>query len=304
MNFTLGTAQLGMNYGVVNRSGKPSRSLAVEIVRRAAAEGVTSFDTARSYGDAEEVLGEALGQARVHPQVVTKLDPFTSLASDATTHCVRAAVDKSVARSCEALRTDKLQVLLLHGWEHYGARDGAIWQRLLELRAEGRVAALGASIYEPSQALEALQVPDIRHLQLPMNILDWRWKVAGVDRAFAQRPDVTVHGRSAFLQGTLAQPTMQWPAVYGFDTSSCTQLLTRLAQRFQRESVLDLCIAYVRAQSWITSVVVGCETLAQLEEDLRLFRLPKLPVDQCEELEKALPPAPEDLLNPARWKIA
>lgn len=304
MNFTLGTAQLGMNYGVVNRSGKPSRSQAVEIVRRATAEGVTSFDTARSYGDAEEVLGEALAQSPVHSQVVTKLDPFTSLASDATAHCVRSAVDKSVSCSCEALRTNKLEILLLHGWDHYRARDGAIWQRLLELRAEGRVSALGASIYEPAEALEALQVPDIRHLQLPINILDWRWKVAGMGRAVVQRPDVTIHGRSVLLQGALAQPAVQWPVVCGYDTRSCAQLLSGLVQRFQRESVLDLCIAYVRAQTWITSVVVGCETMAQLEEDLRLFRLPKLLPNQCEELEKALPHAPEDLLNPTRWKIA
>src|SRR5207248_1409179 len=57
---TLGTAQLGMEYGIANRAGQPSRSLAVRIVREAIAHGVKALDTARSYGEAEDVLGEAL----------------------------------------------------------------------------------------------------------------------------------------------------------------------------------------------------------------------------------------------------
>ena len=72
---TLGTAQLGMVYGRVNDSGKPSRSEAVGIVHRAAAAGVNTLDTARGYEQSEEVLGEALsGYSNSHIRVITKLD--------------------------------------------------------------------------------------------------------------------------------------------------------------------------------------------------------------------------------------
>jgi spore coat polysaccharide biosynthesis protein SpsF len=54
---TLGTAQLGLEYGVANRTGKPNRETAAGMVRDAIAHGVTTLDTARAYGDAEEVLG-------------------------------------------------------------------------------------------------------------------------------------------------------------------------------------------------------------------------------------------------------
>jgi hypothetical protein len=57
---TLGTAQLGMDYGVANRTGKPPREIATAIVRAAIAHGVTVLDTARAYGDSEEVLRAAL----------------------------------------------------------------------------------------------------------------------------------------------------------------------------------------------------------------------------------------------------
>ncbi|MDP9263469.1 MAG: cytidylyltransferase, partial [Acidobacteriota bacterium] len=57
--FTLGTAQLGMPYGIANQQGMPSESDGFAIIRTAVASGVTSADTARGYGEAERRLGLA-----------------------------------------------------------------------------------------------------------------------------------------------------------------------------------------------------------------------------------------------------
>lgn len=305
---TLGTAQLGMEYGIANRAGQPPRALAIRMVRQAIAHGVTALDTARGYGEAEAVLGEALAGAwRSRVEVITKLDPLDSLPADAEEKLVRAAVDESVRRSCEALRVREISTLLLHRAQHHRAWGGAAWLRLLEMRDEGTIGNLGASVYEPREALEMLQDAAIRKLQIPMNVLDWRWKASGVDRALANRPDVVVHARSALLQGLLASAEApaalaSWPTPLEYDVSLCLRQLRGLAAKFGRESVADLCFAYVRSQPWITSVVVGCETLEQVNDNLRLFCLPKLSVEQCAELENSLPRAPENLLNPSHWK--
>jgi aryl-alcohol dehydrogenase-like predicted oxidoreductase len=79
--------------------------------------------------------------------------------------------------------------------------------------------------------------------------------------------------------------------------------LRKFAEEFGRESLTDLCLAYVRSQRWITSVVVGCETLEQVNENLRLFCLPELTEEQRVEMERSLPRAPENLLNPSQWKV-
>jgi spore coat polysaccharide biosynthesis protein SpsF (cytidylyltransferase family)/aryl-alcohol dehydrogenase-like predicted oxidoreductase len=301
---TLGTVQLGMQYGIANRTGQPSRSLAIRMVREAIAHGVTTLDTARSYGEAEEVLGEALSGAwRSRVEVITKLDPLASLRDDSDESSIRAAVDESVRRSCEALRVAKLSMLLLHRFHHYHAWGGAVWHRLLELCEEGTIGSLGASVYQPREALEFLKDPAIRHLQIPMNVLDWRWKASGVDRVLVERPDVVVHARSALLQGLLVSPAAGWPASAEYDGSRSLDQLRESAGDFGRESVTDLCLAYVRSQPWITSTVVGCETLEQVKENLRLFCQPKLTAEQCAELESWLPRAPEGLLNPSQWKL-
>lgn len=302
---TLGTAQLGMQYGITNRSGQPSRGLASKMVRRAIAHGVTALDTARGYGEAEQILAEALtGAWRSRVEVITKLDPLASLAPDADAAMVYAEVDESVKRSCGALGVATLGTLLLHRAHHHHCWGGAAWNHLRRLRADGKIAKLGVSVYDPHEALELLGDPDIQHLQVPLNVLDWRWRASGVDRALADRPDVIVHARSALLQGLLAGPAEYWPRLTNYDASQCVQEIRRLAVKFGREGAADLCLAYVRSQPWIHSVVVGCESLEQVDENLRLFCLPKLSAEQCAELEGSLPRAPEGLLNPSQWKLA
>jgi spore coat polysaccharide biosynthesis protein SpsF len=302
---TLGTAQLGSAYGIVNRTGKPSRLESIAMIRRAIAYGVTSIDTARSYGDAESVLGNALSGAwRSRVTVSTKLDPLNSLPLGASLLSVRAAVNESVRHSCEALGTKKLSPFLLHRWSHHDLWQGAAWQQLLEMRQNGTIETLGVSVYGPDEALDALRDPHIQHLQLPFNVLDRRWKESGLTDALADRPDVVVHARSAFLQGLLLNSAEYWPAFGDYDAGLCVRRLRQMAQRFDRENVADLCLAYVRSQQWITSVVVGCETLLQLGEILNFFRFPKLTSLQSEELEDALPEAPDRLLNPLMWNLS
>ena len=303
MKLTLGTAQLGMVYGVVNRTGKPCRADAVAIVRRARSEGVTTFDTARAYSDAEEVLGEAFGGNYAGLEVITKLHlPGLSPSSDEST--VRSAVGQSISASSRALGIPRLPVVLLHNWQHYSGWNGAAWKHLTDLQNSGHIGSLGASVYEPAEAFAALADPRIMQLQIPFNVLDWRWKAACVNRTAAQHSKVRIYARSALLQGILVHPAEAWPEVAEFDSRETVEHLKKLAQRYERNSVTDLCLAYVRAQDWLESVVVGCETEQQLDENLATFRRAPLSQEQCAELEREIPKAPAALLNPSLWPSA
>jgi spore coat polysaccharide biosynthesis protein SpsF len=194
-----------------------------------------------------------------------------------------------------------LTTLLLHNWQHHDAWGGAAWSRLVALREQGVIGSLGVSVYEPKEAIQALEDSEIKHLQVPFNVLDHRWRSSRIDRILADRPEVAVYARSIFLQGVLLGNSSGWPNVGDYDAERYAALLRNFAERFERRNVADLCVAYARAQNWLCSFVVGCETSAQLAENLDLFREPALPGDQCEELERAFLKAPEALLNPSRW---
>jgi aryl-alcohol dehydrogenase-like predicted oxidoreductase len=296
----VGSAQLGLAYGAANRTGKPDDKAALTLIRRAADAGVAGFDTARAYGDSEDRLGEGL-DGRPIP-ILTKLSPLSDLPQDATHRVVGAAVDESIANSLTALRRENLDCLMLHRAAHLTAFDGAVLTRLEHHLANGTVRQLGVSVQSPAEALAALAHRHVRHLQLPFNILDWRWADAGVIAALRSKRSVTVHARSVFLQGILASGDRSvWPRIDGVDVGSLMSWLDVSVQTFGRESLADLSLAYVRAQDWIYGVVVGMETEAQLETNLRLSTRPPLGRADCEMIEAARPRVPEQLLDPARW---
>jgi aryl-alcohol dehydrogenase-like predicted oxidoreductase len=298
--FVLGSVQLGLTYGAANKTGKPSRKAAISLVRQAIESGVRQFDTARAYGDAEERLGEAL-QGRP-AFTVTKLSPLSDLPDTASRRDVIEAVDKSIAQSCSALRRNNLDCLLLHRCAHMTAFDGWIWHRLLEHVQKGTVLRLGVSLQTPAEAKLALSSPYVHHIQMPYNLLDWRWREAGLVNQMIRRRDLTVHARSVFLQGLLAtEDAAIWPAIEGVDAPSVLSLLGDVAAAMGRESVADLCLAYARGQQFIDGVVIGMETPEQLDLNLRLSVKKPLTPRECWEVEQQMPHLPEQLLNPALW---
>ena len=297
----MGSVQLGLSYGATNRTGKPPRDAALRLVRRAANAGVSVFDTARSYGDAEERLGAALA-GRHEIRTITKLDPLVGLAADASPAAACAAVDQSVAESLAALRLKALDCVLLHRAEQLTSCGGAIWRRLQQHVSDGTIQALGISVQTPVEALIALGEPAVTHIQLPFNILDWRWRMAGVIAALEGRPSVTVHARSVFLQGVIAaRDATLWPRMSGVDAPATIAWLAETADAFRRASVTDLALAFARGQGWIDGVVIGQETEAQLDENLGLCSCPPLSAQDCAAIEATAPHLPATFLNPARW---
>ena len=60
-------------YGLSGAYGPPDVAGYVEVLRRGHALGVTMYDTAHSYGDAERILGEAVAPFRDEVVVATKI---------------------------------------------------------------------------------------------------------------------------------------------------------------------------------------------------------------------------------------
>jgi spore coat polysaccharide biosynthesis protein SpsF len=296
----VGSVQLGLAYGAANRTGMPPRETALRLVKRASEAGVSAFDTARAYGEAEERLGEALTGRKAF--TATKLSPLSHLKEDTSRAQAREAVDESVSQSLAALNRKVLDCLMLHRASHLTGFGGAVWERLKELQDEGTIIRLGVSVQTPKEARDVLADRAVRHLQLPFNILDWRWRGAGVIAALAKRKDVTVHARSVFLQGLLASgdPSI-WPRINGADAGAVLEWLDEKAREYGRLNAADLCLAYVRGQSWVDGVIVGMENEDQLDANLLLMTRPPLSMEDCARIEAARPRMPAAILDPSKW---
>ncbi|HWA48514.1 MAG TPA: aldo/keto reductase [Dongiaceae bacterium] len=294
-SLVLGGVQFGLPYGIANSTGRPGDDELRRILALAENSGVTHVDTAAGYGESEERIGAALTN-RSPLKIVTKLPPDVSSA--------RGAQD-GVARSLARLRRRRLDAVLLHRFEHFNAADGAIWRAVSEAQAAGRIDRIGVSIYHPDQLRALLQEPSVNLIQLPFNILDRRWLTRDLQTAIAARPDVILHGRSALLQGllTIADPA-RWPCDAKL-AQRCIRALADLSKKLRRQSVIDLCFAYARAQTWLAGIVVGAETAAQMAENIELFRTPALTLAELAQVAERIPAdVPEILLDPSRWPRA
>ncbi|WP_374655603.1 aldo/keto reductase [Dongia sp.] len=304
-HFVLGSVQLGAQYGKLRKFSFPSHDEAVALMRRAAALGVREFDTARNYGEAELRLGDAFDPAHnpLPPgsRIVTKLHPLQHMAADASETMARAAVEESIGASCRALRTKHLPIVMLHLVYLRHAWNGAAWRRLLEFRDAGIIGEIGISAVTPQEAIAFLDDPDIKHMQVPINILDRRWTVLSAAERFARRSDVTVHARSIFLQGVLLQKEPSgWPPRCAAAPALIDWLAT-LTREFGLGGVAQLAVSYLRGLGWLDGLVSGVENEHQLVENLRLFEEPPLDARQMAHIEATRPAFDDWLLDPGKW---
>lgn len=301
--WVLGTVQLGVAYGATNRAGPPDDAETERLLAAAAAAGVTHVDTARAYGLSEHRLGRSLQRGpSARLGVVTKVRPLSTLPDDAAPGWVAAEVRLSVEQSLRALRRCQVDGILVHRWADWARGGGAVADCLVALRAEGLARVVGASVSTPEELVSALGDPRVGYLQIPFNLLDRRWLQAGVRSARAERPDVVVAARSVFLQGLLAGGRgSDWPANAGLDVETVRSAVQHTAAELGRTSTADLSLAYVRGHSFVTSVVLGAETAAQVADQARLMDRPPLRAEEIEQVHRMVPAGTPVLLDPSRW---
>lgn len=300
----LGTAQLGLHYGIANQQGKPDQHASESLIKTAITNGVLCVDTARAYGNSEEVIGQVLKSGwsgRV--QVITKLFPLFDCPRDASHAVVKAFVDASVYRSCAELQVNKLDTLLLHRASHLQDWSCGVWSRLQEHRSNGLIKTLGVSVQTPEELEFALANPDVGHIQMPYNVLDWRWdKSIPVIESVKTKRQLTIHVRSALLQGLLASGNAEhWLKAQVNEPNVVIEWLGANARETGCESIAELCLRYVRSLNWVDGVVVGVETMQQLVENIASFSGEGISEQNIRTLNTSRPKLDEDSLNPAIW---
>ncbi|MCK6263258.1 aldo/keto reductase [Vibrio sp. ZSDE26] len=303
----LGTAQLGLAYGINNKTGKPDSHSASNLLSTAARLGVYYIDTARTYGDSEKVIGSWLQKGwQGRCKVITKLGTLEELNERSSTRLVSAAVEASLSQSCLSLGLNRIDVLMLHRTEHLYQFDGAVLKKLNIFKSIGVITNLGVSVQSPQELFIALQHKDVDFIQLPYNLFDHRWSEAITKiREEKKHRKITIHVRSVLLQGLLVSdcPKLWARANVDFDTSKqAVTWLTNQTKKYGYSSIYELCISYVNSLDWVDGIVVGCENLHQIKSNIEAINL------ECSNREYPLrnltPPfsLSENTLNPALWK--
>ncbi|MDF1512209.1 MAG: aldo/keto reductase [Anaerolineae bacterium] len=140
--------------------------VAVPLVRRALELGVTYFDVAKGYGDAEIKVGLGVADCRDSVVLSTKTGAKT-----------REQAREDIHNSLVRLGTDYLDNVHLHALrsgEDMDKRlgpDGAL-EALIEAKQEGLIHHIGCSVHRSAYAIEAIQRFPFEVILVPMNIVE------------------------------------------------------------------------------------------------------------------------------------
>ncbi len=298
--YALGTMMLGV-------MGNPDHAESIRMIHTALDSGINFLDTADVYslGESEQIVGKAIKDRRHKVVLATKFslpmgeDPNQSGGSPRW-------IKKEIESSLRRLDTDYIDLYQMHRHDPTTDIDETLGA-LSDLVREGKVRAIGSSLFSPSQMVEAQWVAErrghhrFRCEQPPYSIL-----LRGIEAEMlptAQRLGMGVITFGPLSSGWLSgrdDPTSGHRAngrgARLFDMSVPNNQ-TKLAKVDELAQVADeaglplshLATAFVRAHPGVTSVLLGPRTPEQLD-DLIAGADVELSGDVLDRIDEIVPP--------------
>jgi aryl-alcohol dehydrogenase-like predicted oxidoreductase len=255
------------------------------LLRGAQELGINRFDTAPTYGEAEEFLGRFLDKS-THLQISTKL----AVEDTKSEKLIRSSVTNSLRK----LQIETLEVLYLHDETILLQENGEqVFSKLQKILSDGLIKGIGVSIYT-YEKLEANHgsFPGLSAYQVPENICDRRLlRKELISDIAEQNKSLTI--RSVFLQGLLLMDSNELPKKL-MECKPSVESLKQLAD-LCGVSVMDLCLSYVNNIDWCSGILVGVDNLAQLQ------RIVNSDVVLPDNWQESIVPVREDLVDPRNW---
>lgn len=268
---TLGTAQLGRQYGIANTTGKPSERVAFEILSTALHSGINCIDTAPVYGDSEEIIGKYLLHHPTKCTIITKLPDVLN----------SSMVKKWAYGSALRLNHSPIDIYMSRTTLQLDMCYGI----LVGLQKERTIKTIGVSIYTPKELEYVLEkYPKVEAFEIPINLFDHKFipylpKLKGK----------IVFARSIFLQG------------YLFTVNKHTDKLQKICNEFGT-NIRESAVTFVRDLPNITSLVIGAETVQQVLDNVELIKEPKFSDNLRNYIYKEFADMPLGIIDPRKWK--
>ncbi len=225
--------------GILRTHGREAEAVAV--IRRALEQGVNYFETAPAYASSVDYYGMALGE---HRRAIF----LASKTHDRSCDGSLRLLDDSLRR----LRTDYLDLWQLHDLRTQGdlsrifGKDGAM-KALIQAKTEGRVRYLGLTgHHDPAVLLAAMQEFDFDAVLIPLNPAD-------------------VH-RLSFRDSVLPEAARRKMGVIGMKSTAQGALLDG------GTLTMAEAMGYVLSTPAVSTLIIGCKTPAQVDENARIAR--------------------------------
>lgn len=272
----------------------PEPEAAVQMLRRLAEAGLTTFDGADIYGGVEELFGRLRRTSDRPLEIHTKLVPDRST----LTTLKRRQIEQIVDRSLQRLGAERLDLVQLHwwDWEIPGYLEVGHWLR--ELQTAGKIAYLGVTNFDYPRLRELVEsgVPVVSN-QVQYSLLDRRPEhrlapycesrgiallaygtLAGgflSERFLRKRAPGSDANRSQTKYRLIIDELGGWDAL-----QDLLSVLHQIAVR-QGVGLSSVAVRWVLDRPSVAAAIVGTRTAAHLEGHRQTFQLSLSPEDSA-----------------------
>lgn len=259
----LGTVQLGMNYGINNKEGKPSYEEAFNILNTAYENNIHMLDTASAYGESEKIIGSFMKNQNKYFKIATKLKKLDKNKDELK------QVEESLKVSLQNLSIPRIEYYLYHSFEDL-VNNKNVFVYLNDLKRKGFIGKLGISIYD-TEELEYILLnlsQNIDFIQIPFNIFDLRWLKNDLLKRVKDK-SIEIASRSTFLQGLFFSHKDTASRIHPKAFNYIFKL--KNFADWKELLVQDIAVAFVKHQKCIDYILIGCESTEQLLSNIKSF---------------------------------
>lgn len=270
-------------------------------VAMALEEGINFFDTADQYVDgmSEVMLGKALGKARKEAVVASKVGypykgkTFFSLS--------RSSILDGIDGTLKRLGTDYVDIYYLHAPDYHTSLEESL-EAMNDVVRQGKARYIGMSNYAAWQLCEAMYICRRNHWAMPVvsetcyNALTRDAERELVPFLMDKEMGMTVFnplagglltGKYQFevpASGTRFENPAYQKRYWRQDNFHAVSLLKEAADRLGI-SLLELAFQWCLNREWVTSVITGFSSVAQLEHNIAALRGKGLPQETMDQVD-------------------
>jgi len=303
-----------MTFGGTSRwaaIGRQDQAAAEALIRTSLDHGVNFIDTADVYSDglSEQILGKALktlGVKRSDVVIATKVYGAMGTGPN-DIGASRGHIMDGIQRSLERLQLDHIDLYQIHANDSVTPVEETV-RALDDLVRQGLVRYVGVSNWQAWKIMKALGYSESRNLAR-FESLQAYYTIAGRDLERDVVPLLNDQKVGLMVWSPLAggllsgkfgpgsngpedarRASFDFPPVNRDRAWACVDVMRGVAARHDT-SVARVALAWLLAKPWVTTVIMGAKTEAQLVDNLAAADL-KLTAEDMAELDKvsAVPP--------------
>ena len=280
----LGTVQFGINYGINNTSGKIKKENIFKILNFCEKNNIFNLDTAASYGDSEQLIGDYIYQnPNVKFKIISKLNLYNQ------------TFYESLEKSLNRLNTKNIDTILFHSYEDYSKHKLHLPE--LKYKYQGKLFnKIGVSVYTNFEVEGVIKDKNIDVIQAPFNILD-NASMREETYIKIKKSGKILHTRSVFLQGLIFKNSNNLQGEF-ITLKTPLQYIEKLCKIY-KISINELALSYVLNKSYIDCVLIGIDNLQQLINNINIAHY-KIPDSLLNEIDN-LVVQDTKILNPNNW---